>query len=350
MSYPLRQYCAISTDPVNMIGVRPSPGDRRADYASKAAGTESRIAIRGPYSGGRWVRMRARLIHSIITAVFTILLAGFVTSTLVRRAPGFGVDEREFDPRLSEESIRHIREESRQLNSGTSGYYLQCLIRVLHGDLGDSLSFQRPIVELIRQRLPETARSIGSGLACGWVLGLVIAVTAASIARPGFDLFTSATALLFLCLPSSVWALVLVLTGKWEARSAAAWVIAIVIFPRVLRYARAILATTMTSPHVLMARAKGLGRLRLTWAHVLRPAAPALMALLGASVSVAFGASIPIEVICDSPGLGQLAWQAAMKRDLPLLIDITLLVSVLATISGLAADIAQPRLAAEENG
>jgi peptide/nickel transport system permease protein len=58
-------------------------------------------------------------------------------------------------------------------------------------------------------------------------------------------------------------------------------------------------------------------------------------------VSVAFGAAIPIEVLCDSPGLGQLAWQAALKRDLPLLVDITLLVALVAGISGLAAEVVQ---------
>jgi peptide/nickel transport system permease protein len=100
---------------------------------------------------------------------------------------------------------------------------------------------------------------------------------------------------------------------------------------------------------VLMARAKGVGRLRLIRTHVLRPAAPAVIALLGVSVSVAFGAAIPIEVICDAPGLGQLAWQAALKRDLPLLIDITLLVSILAGVSGLAAEIARAQVLASES-
>jgi peptide/nickel transport system permease protein len=72
---------------------------------------------------------------------------------------------------------------------------------------------------------------------------------------------------------------------------------------------------------------------------VLRPAAPSIIALAGVCLSVAFGAAIPAEVICDSPGLGQLAWQAALKRDMPLLVDITILVSVLAGVSGLASEL-----------
>jgi peptide/nickel transport system permease protein len=129
--------------------------------------------------------------------------------------------------------------------------------------------------------------------------------------------------------------------GRLDGRKAAAAVIALVIFPRVFRYARAILGRVAGAPHVVMARALGVRPWRLVWAHLLRPCAPAMLALLGVSVSVAFGAAIPIEVLCDSPGLGQLAWQAALKRDLPLLVDITLLVALVAGVSGLAAEVVQ---------
>jgi peptide/nickel transport system permease protein len=44
---------------------------------------------------------------------------------------------------------------------------------------------------------------------------------------------------------------------------------------------------------------------------------------------MAFGAAIPLEALSDSPGMGQLAWQAALNRDLPLLTSITLFVTLL---------------------
>ncbi len=78
----------------------------------------------------------------------------------------------------------------------------------------------------------------------------------------------------------------------------------------------------------------------MLWAHVFTPAAPQLAALAGISVSLAFGASIPIEVICDSPGVGQLAWRAAMDRDLPLLVTITVLVALMTLVVNSLADLA----------
>ncbi len=55
---------------------------------------------------------------------------------------------------------------------------------------------------------------------------------------------------------------------------------------------------------------------------------------------MAFGAAIPIEVIYSSPGIGQLAWLAALGRDLPLLVNLTVLVTVLTLMANTASDLA----------
>jgi len=288
--------------------------------------------------------MRARLIHSITTVILTVLLGGLIAAALVRHAPGFGVDEREFDARYSPDSVRRIRREAKSSERGVLADYWRFLSRAVTGDLGVSASFHRPVAALIAERFPATLAAVGAGLGLGWVLGMLFAL-AAALSRPAFDICAGAMAAFLLCLPSSVLALSMGLAGRLDGKKAAAAVIALVIFPRVFRYARAILGRVAGAPHVLMARARGVGPGRLVWAHLVRPCAPAMLALFGVSVSVAFGAAIPIEVLCDSPGLGQLAWQAALKRDLPLLVDITLLVSLVAGASGLAAEIVGPATA-----
>jgi peptide/nickel transport system permease protein len=101
-----------------------------------------------------------------------------------------------------------------------------------------------------------------------------------------------------------------------------------------------VLAETYQSPHVPAAQARGLSEARVLWAHVLAPAAPQLAAVVGISVTLAFGASIPIEVICDTPGVGQLAWRAALDRDLPLLVTITMLVALMTLAVNSLADLA----------
>jgi peptide/nickel transport system permease protein len=60
-------------------------------------------------------------------------------------------------------------------------------------------------------------------------------------------------------------------------------------------------------------------------------------------VTLAFGASIPIEALSDSPGMGQLAWRAALGRDVPVLVTVTLLLTAVTVFSNVIADIAMAR-------
>ena len=76
--------------------------------------------------------------------VLTAVLGGLAAATLVRLAPGFDADEREFDPRLSEASLRAVRAE-RSGDQNLGKFYLNYLAALVHGDLGVSRSL-RPTI------------------------------------------------------------------------------------------------------------------------------------------------------------------------------------------------------------
>jgi peptide/nickel transport system permease protein len=106
------------------------------------------------------------------------------------------------------------------------------------------------------------------------------------------------------------------------------WVsVALALMPRVFGTARALLNDLYLSPALLAARARGLGGLSIAMRYVVLPAAPQLAALAGVALVMGFGFLIPIEALCDVPGIGQLTWIAAGKRDLPLLSALALLIS-----------------------
>jgi peptide/nickel transport system permease protein len=77
-------------------------------------------------------------------------------------------------------------------------------------------------------------------------------------------------------------------------------------------------------------------------------AAPQLLAVAGVSVSVALGAAIPVEALCGLAGVGQLAWQAALARDLPLLMNITILVTLVTLLAHSGADVIGHMLRSQE--
>jgi peptide/nickel transport system permease protein len=113
------------------------------------------------------------------------------------------------------------------------------------------------------------------------------------------------------------------------------------VFPHVYEQLRA----GQAKPHVLMARSRGLSGSRVFFFHVVPSAVMPILAVAGVSVSLALGASVPIEALADSPGLGQLAWRAALGRDLPILVSITLLLTAVTVSANAVVDIVTLRLA-----
>lgn len=267
------------------------------------------------------------------------LLGGFLAATLLRFAPGFGTDERELDPRLSQASRGALRN-SHELSSGLLGYYGHYLGRAIQGDFGKSEWLNRPVASLVKERLPVTARSVFAGMAFCWVIALASALTGMFYRGFFFDFSGTAVSGLLIALPTGVVAMFAV-----YLRAPAFLAIAVVIFPKVFRYLRNLLDHAYEQPFVLAARARGIGNASIVFRHVLPLAAPPILALAGVSLSMAFGAAIPVEALCDSPGVGQLAWQAAMNRDLPLIINLTLVLTLITvafnSLTSLRREIAQ---------
>jgi peptide/nickel transport system permease protein len=63
-----------------------------------------------------------------------------------------------------------------------------------------------------------------------------------------------------------------------------------------------------------------------------------LLALATLSIVTALSALVPVEVIFSVPGLGQLAWSAALNRDLPVLLAITMIMAIAVTCAGILSD------------
>ena len=268
-----------------------------------------------------------------LALVATVLLSGLLSAVLVRLAPGFNADEQQLDSHLNTESLRALRE-ARTGQNNILSFYIHSMERAFHGDLGTSLSLGQPVSALLRQRAPLTLRLIGWGLLLSWSMALALALSAAWIEASAYDALTTTISGLFLCLPAAVLALLSVL---WNVPGST--VIALIVFPRLYRYARNMLAKAYEMPHIVTARAKGLGGLRIMFWHVVPVIGPQLLAVAGVSVSIAIGAAIPVEALCGLAGVGQLAWQAALARDLPLLINVTILVTLATMLANSSGDV-----------
>ncbi|MBI3680862.1 MAG: ABC transporter permease [Acidobacteria bacterium] len=270
-----------------------------------------------------------------------LVAAALAGGALVRLSPGFTVDERSLDPLLSRQSAESIARDRAEFENLAVFYgrYFRKLARL---DLGNSVSLGRPIQELLSERMPVTLKMASLGLAAGWGIGLLLAMGTGLRNPRAANAVGGLLSSSFLSAPEAVLALACAMAGI-----PAAWAVALVVFPRVYRFGRNLLARTLESPHVVAALARGLKPLRVMLWHVAPVAGPEMLALAGVSVSIAFGAAIPIEVVTDTPGIGQLAWQAALGRDLPLLVTLTLMVTAMIVAANTAADAAVHMTSAE---
>jgi peptide/nickel transport system permease protein len=276
-----------------------------------------------------WILCRGALI---------LLIAGLGGTTLVRLAPGLGIDERALDPRLSAHSLETIEHEHAAERNPLT-FYVRFLGGILRGDAGRSVVFARPVGPLIRERASRTFRTVMAGLGYGWSAAVLLATAAIVRRRLGAFLIAMAVSGSLLSIPSAVLATVCLLF-----RLSPAIAIAAVIFPRIFPNAYELLRASLAAPHVVTARGRGLSAARLFLFHVAPSALMPLVALGGVSVTLAFGASIPVEALADSPGIGQLAWQAALGRDLPVLVSVTLLLTAITVFANVLADLVLARL------
>ena len=277
--------------------------------------------------------MRSKFLRRATLALLTVMAGGLISATLARYAPGFGTDDRQLDARLSSQSLAALRDLHPE-ERNVAAYYANSLRRALHGDLGTSRSFNRPVRQLLSERSAVTLRVGGEGLALAWLVALLAVLASWMLASPAFTGSITFLTGTLLCLPAAVMALLAILLN-----APGCLVVALIIFPKLHRYLGNLVSDARQMPHILTAQSKGVSQLRLLCWHVAPVVKRETLALAGVSVGLALGAVIPVEALCGIPGLGQLAWQSAMARDLPLLIDLSLLVVACVTLANSGADL-----------
>ncbi|RUU52786.1 ABC transporter permease, partial [Mesorhizobium sp. M2C.T.Ca.TU.009.01.2.1] len=250
---------------------------------------------------------------------------------------------------------------------------------LLHLDLGQSVTFSRPIRDVIFERLPTTLILMGGATALSFGLGSVLGIYAG--ARPGSfrDRFLSVGSLALYAVPGFWLGLVLIVVFAVDLRwlpiggietiasaktgfSRAADIATHLVLPvsalgfiylaLYLRMMRAGMAEAWRQDFVLAARARGLTRGRIVLAHVARNALLPLVTMLGLQSAQMLGGSVVIESVFAVPGLGRLAQEAVAGRDTPLLLGIILVSAILVIVINLLVDLAyaflDPRVGAGE--
>jgi peptide/nickel transport system permease protein len=235
-------------------------------------------------------------------------------------------------------------------------------MRVARGDLGRSFLYEVPNRRAIAERLPNTVLLAGTALLLSVLLAVPLGLWSA-IRRGGLvDRVVSGFAFVAMAVPTFWLAIAAIFTfaiafplfpagGATTAGEAGglidrlrhlvmpAAVLAAVTTAELLRYMRSSAQTALQQPFVRVARAKGLRESTVAWRHVLRTALIPVVTALGIQLPRLIGGAAITETVFAWPGLGRLGVQAALGRDYPLVMAITLFVSAAVVIVNLLMDL-----------
>ncbi|MGA2048169.1 MAG: ABC transporter permease [Terracidiphilus sp.] len=262
-------------------------------------------------------------------AVVGMVIAG--STILIRFAPGYLSDAREMDSRYGDAARVELSAEAAR--SATLKQLLWTeMSGWARGDLGVSRQYEAPVVELIAPRLAVTGGLLLRAIALAWTLSICAALV--SSARRTSTPIWQLPSTILLAVPTAAMATICMLSDC----GGPLLVMMLLVAARDFKFLDRALRKAWHDPYLLQARAQGLTTSRLVYAHILPGVAPQLLALATLSMVTALSALVPVEVIFSVPGLGQLAWSAAMNRDLPVLLAVTIIMAVAVTFAGMFAD------------
>ncbi|HWT63588.1 MAG TPA: ABC transporter permease [Ochrobactrum sp.] len=319
---------------------------------------------------------RKRLIGSMIVLLIVIIGCFLMLET----APGDAVDAYTASFGGDAASIAEMRARWGLDQSiwHRLGAYLASLVQ---GNLGWSVSFNRPILDVIAERLPNTLLLMGAATALSFAVGSALGIVAG--AKPGSlrDRFLSVASLVLYAIPGFWLALVLVILFsirlRWLPSSGIETIasgkhglaratdiarhlvlpvvsLALIYLALYLRVMRASMADIWRMDFVRALKARGISRPRIVLRHVARNALLPLVTMLGLQAASMLGGSVVIESVFAVPGLGRLAQEAVASRDTPLLLGVILTSAIMVIAVNFLVDLLylwlDPRIAAGKAG
>jgi peptide/nickel transport system permease protein len=244
------------------------------------------------------------------------------------------------------------------------GYYLRGLY---HGDFGFSITYRRPVADILAERMTNTLILLGAATVLIVVLGVGVGVIAAARRGSRLDSGSVVTALLFWSLPTFWTGMILVfLLGVWlhafpisgittpgvvYSSTLDRWsditshivlptvTLALVDIGQFVLITRSSLIDVLTEDFILTAKAKGLSRRAVIWKHGVRNALLPVITASALYISLVVGGAIQVETVFSWPGMGRLIYDAVLRRDYPILEACFLIFAVAVILANLASDL-----------
>jgi len=255
--------------------------------------------------------------------------------------------------------------------------YLHYMVRLLHGDMGTSLTYRIPAVSVVLQHFPATLELALFALVFAVIFALPLGIMAATHRGTPFDGGIMILAMIGQSIPSFWLGIMLILAVglglRWLPISGRVPVldpifagdiaqgivniphalpyllmpgitVALFTLARTTRLVRSSMLEVLSLDYVRTARAKGLGELRVVGYHALRNAMLPVITMLGLEMGFLLSGVVVVETIFSWPGVGRLVFNAINHRDIPLVQAAVILFSITFLVLNLAVDLLYAQL------
>jgi peptide/nickel transport system permease protein len=316
-----------------------------------------------------------RVLYGIVV-VIAVLVLNFL---LIHIAPGDPADTIAGEMGgATEEMLAQIRA-TYGLDKSLWKQLIIYLGQVARGDLGHSFFFDRPVTELIMQRVPATIMLVMSALVLSVIAGTFLGVISSRKPNSPFSHFVTVLALIGYSAPvfwSGIMLLILFASvlplfptsGMYDVMRGGGFPIhqldvlhhlvlpmvtlAIIYLAIYSRISRASMLNVLGSDYIRTARAKGISERVVIYKHALKNAVLPVVTMAGLQMSRMFAGAVLVETVFSWPGLGQLAFESIIRRDHTTLLGVlffsTLIVIIVNVMTDLSYGLIDPRIRTTE--
>ena len=312
--------------------------------------------------------MRNYALRRILQTIPILLIISIMLFFMVRAAPGGPLTAARRNPNITEDQLERIEEEL-GLNRPLLVQYADWVLKMLRGDMGQSIKFRRPVSEMIGERIPNTLILVGSSFLLTLLIALPVGILSANKPNSFFDYAATSITFMGQSLPVYWVGLGLILIfyvgiknplsgnplfpgggmntiGKEGEFLDTLWHMVLPVTALSLgwaawysRFLRSSLMDVLHENYIRTARGKGLPERTVQYRHALGNAILPLITLMALDLPSLFAGALFVETIFSWPGMGRLFWDAARGRDYPVLLGVVMITAVLIIGANILADL-----------
>lgn len=312
--------------------------------------------------------MKKYILKRLLELIPVLILVSIFSFFIIQASPGDPIDNY-VRPGMTEEQIEDIKEEY-ELDGSMAQQYFRWMPHIMRGDLGTSIHQNRPVVDIIAERLPATLMLMGTALAFSLMIAIPLGLWAGLRKNKRSDNIISLISYLGISIPPFWLAMIGIILFSLKLHllpsggmhtvnvNTAADLLWHMILPAFVlslnnmaiftRYIRSNTISQLEEDYVQTAMAKGTGKRKILFRHVLKNCLLPIITLAGINIAGLVCGSFVVETIFSWPGIGRLAMDAVGNRDFPLIMGYTMFSCIILILGNLIADVlyavADPRI------